>query len=121
MVKMSVDFPNDPALCQRFLSAKAQFVPRPEGERAPSFCSERIISDSIGRPGCLTLGPIDNVWKFGVFRPGVARHISDPNLKPRSERVARFAGLPLGARGPDDYEDSGLKNRKTILMQRLII
>ena len=25
--KMSVDFPNDPALCQRFLSAEAQFVP----------------------------------------------------------------------------------------------
>src|SRR5215470_8256055 len=30
MVKMSVDFPYDAALCQRFLSAKAQFVSRPK-------------------------------------------------------------------------------------------
>ena len=46
MVKRNVDFPNDAALCQRFLSAKAQKVSGPEVSRTFLLRSERIVCDS---------------------------------------------------------------------------
>jgi hypothetical protein len=36
MVKMSVDFPNEAARCQRFLSERAQSNFEPRGENGPA-------------------------------------------------------------------------------------
>jgi hypothetical protein len=47
---MSVDFPKDAALCQRFLSTKAQFVPRPEVNAHRPFARSELFPIPLADP-----------------------------------------------------------------------
>src|SRR6266481_373914 len=50
IVKMSVDSPKDAALCQRFLSARAQFVPRPEVNAHRPFARSELFPIPLADP-----------------------------------------------------------------------
>src|SRR5204863_9980900 len=57
--KMSVDFPNEAARCQRFLSRRAQSNFEPRREKGPAARCNEVIPAAIGRPTCL----IDNIQR----------------------------------------------------------
>src|SRR5215475_5746372 len=52
MVKMSVDFPNEAARCQRFLSGEHKVVSRPGANPDLSPAVSEVISVAIARPTC---------------------------------------------------------------------
>src|ERR1700757_986920 len=74
MVKMSVDFPNEAARCQLFLSERAQsnFAPRRENGPVATAVTE-VISAATGRPTC----PIRNIQTEGAG-PRIQAHQPAP-------------------------------------------
>jgi len=64
---MSVDFPNEAALCQCFLATKAQLVSGPEVTLTFLLRSERTICDPIGRP------EVPSIYPNGRSRPSETR------------------------------------------------